>query len=50
MADGDLVSTSNMNYLGDYVPIQHNLEHIRSRLSVEFKNMNRLDICIKLQI
>lgn len=40
MADGDLVSTSNMNYLGDYVPIQHNLEHIRSRLSVEFKNMD----------
>ena len=40
MADGDLVSTSNMNYLGDYVPIQHNLEHIRSRLSGEFKNMD----------
>ena len=40
MADGDLVSSSDMNYLGDYVPIQHNLEHIRTSLSIEFKNMD----------
>lgn len=40
MASGDLVSSSNMTYLGDYEPIQHNLEHIRESLSVEFKNMD----------
>ncbi len=40
MADGDLVSSSDMNYLGDYVPIQRNLEHIRNSLSVEFKSMD----------
>lgn len=40
MAEGDLVSRSDMNYLGDYVPIQRNLEHIRNSLSVEFKNMD----------
>ncbi len=41
MANGDLVSRSNMKYLGDYVPIQHNLEHIRESLSVEFENMDK---------
>ena len=40
MASGDLVSSSDMTYLGDYEPIQHNLEHIRESLSVEFKNMD----------
>lgn len=40
MADGDLVSASNMTYLGDYVPIQRNLENIRSSLSSEFRNMD----------
>lgn len=40
MADGDLVSSSDMNYLGDYVPIQRNLEHIRNSLSEEFRNMD----------
>ncbi len=40
MADGDLVSSSDMNYLGDYVPIQRNLAHIRNSLSVEFKSMD----------
>ncbi|MBR4027473.1 MAG: HAMP domain-containing protein, partial [Lachnospiraceae bacterium] len=40
MANGDLVSCSDMTYLGDYAPIQHNLEHIRSSLSVEFKSMD----------
>lgn len=41
MAEGDLVSNSNMHYLGDYVPIQRNLEHIRDTLSVEFKSMDK---------
>ena len=41
MANGDLVSTSKMKYLGDYVPIQSNLEHIRDSLSAEFKNMDK---------
>ena len=40
MANGDLVSSSNMDYLGDYVPIQRNLEHIRESLSTEFKSMD----------
>ena len=40
MAKGDLVTSSDMTYLGDYVPIQKNLEHIRSSLSTEFKNMD----------
>uniref|UniRef100_UPI004055AB33 methyl-accepting chemotaxis protein n=1 Tax=Agathobacter sp. TaxID=2021311 RepID=UPI004055AB33 len=40
MADGDLVSGSDMNYLGDYVPIQRNLAHIRNSLSTEFKSMD----------
>ena len=40
MASGDLVSSSDMQYLGDYVPIQNNLNHIRDSLSIEFKNMD----------
>ena len=40
MADGDLVSCSDMNYLGDYEPIQRNLSLIRNSLSTEFKNMD----------
>ena len=40
MADGDLVSKSDMHYLGDYVPIQLNMEHIRKSLIVEIKNMD----------
>ncbi len=40
MAKGDLVTSSDMDYLGDYVPIQRNLEHIRRSLSTEFKNMD----------
>lgn len=40
MANGDLVTSSDMHYLGDYVPIQRNLEHIRSSLSTEFKSMD----------
>ena len=41
MANGDLVSSSNMKYLGDYEPIERNLVHIRSSLSTEFKNMDK---------
>lgn len=40
MADGDLVYGSDMNYLGDYVPIQKNIRHIRSTFSTEFKSMD----------
>lgn len=40
MADGDLVTRSDMTYVGDYVPIQRNLEHIRSSLSTEFRSMD----------
>lgn len=40
IADGDLVTSSDMNYLGDYVPIQNNLEHIRTSLSTEFRSMD----------
>ena len=41
MANGDLVSSSDMKYLGDYEPIERNLVHIRSILSTEFKNMDK---------
>ena len=41
MASGDLVSSSNMKYLGDYEPIERNLVHIRSSLSTEFKSMDK---------
>lgn len=40
MAEGDLVSKSDMTYLGDYEPIQRNLAHIRSSLSTEFRSMD----------
>ena len=40
MADGDLVSKSDMTYLGDYEPIQRNLAHIRSSLSTEIRSMD----------
>ncbi len=42
MADGDLVTSSDMNYLGDYVPIQRNIAHIREALAVEFRDMDDL--------
>ena len=41
MANGDLVSSSDMKYLGDYEPIERNLVHIRSSLSTEFKEMDK---------
>ena len=40
MADGDLVTKSDMTYIGDYEPIQRNLRDIRSTLSTEFKSMD----------
>ena len=40
MANGDLVSKSNMTYKGDYEPIQRNIRDIRSTLSAEFKSMD----------
>ena len=40
MADGDLVTRSDMTYIGDYEPIQRNLRHIRSSLSTEFRSMD----------
>ena len=40
MADGDLVTKSEMTYIGDYEPIQRNLRHIRSSLSTEFISMD----------
>jgi len=40
MADGDLVTRSDMTYIGDYEPIQRNLRDIRSSLSTEFKSMD----------
>ena len=40
MVDGDLVTRSDMTYIGDYEPIQRNLRDIRSSLSTEFKSMD----------
>ena len=40
MAEGDLVSKSDMEYAGDYMHIQQNLVHIRNSFSTEFKNMD----------
>lgn len=42
MADGDLVTESGMTYIGDYIPIQNNISHIRNSLSEEFKSMDSL--------
>ena len=42
MADGDLVTESGMTYIGDYIPIQNNISHIRNSLSTEFKSMDSL--------
>ena len=40
MAGGDLVSKSDMKYVGDYLHIQQNLTHIRNSFSTEFKHMD----------
>lgn len=39
MAAGDLVSTTDMKYIGDYEPIQRNINHIRATLCEEMKSM-----------
>ena len=39
MAAGDLVSTTQMKYIGDYEPIQRNLNHIREALCAEMQSM-----------
>ncbi|TYZ21985.1 HAMP domain-containing protein [Selenomonas ruminis] len=39
MAAGDLVSTTRMKYIGDYEPIQRNLNHIREALCAEMQSM-----------
>ena len=40
MATGDLVTATNMQYVGDYAPIQTNLENIRESLCREMQSMN----------
>ena len=42
MAGGDLVTATNMKYVGDYEPIQTNIENIRSALSGEFNSMGEI--------
>lgn len=39
MADGDLVSTTDMRYVGDYVPIEEKMQHIRQSLCAELESM-----------
>ena len=39
MAAGDLVSTTQMKYIGDYEPIQRNINHIRQTLCAEMQSM-----------
>lgn len=40
MADGDLVAATNMKYIGDYAPIQTNIENIRAALCREMQTMS----------
>ncbi|MBR1858537.1 MAG: methyl-accepting chemotaxis protein, partial [Selenomonadaceae bacterium] len=42
MASGDLVSSTNMKYIGDYEPIQDNIFNIRRALSGEIQSMGNL--------
>ena len=42
MAGGDLVTATNMKYIGDYEPIQSNIEHIRESLSFEIHSMGNI--------
>lgn len=42
MAAGDLVTTTNMKYIGDYAPIQDNIEHIREALCREMQSMGEI--------
>ena len=42
MANGDLVSTTDMQYIGDYAPIQQNIQHIRQALCREMQSMGEM--------
>jgi len=42
MAGGDLVTATDMKYIGDYEPIQTNIEHIRASLCSEIQSMGEL--------
>lgn len=42
MADGDLVTDTNMRYVGDYEPIQLNIQNIRSEFCGEMLAMNEI--------
>ncbi len=42
MAAGDLVSTTDMKYIGDYAPIQQNINHIRQTLCQEMQSMGEM--------
>lgn len=42
MADGDLVTATNMKYVGDYEPIQANIENIRTALCREMQTMSSI--------
>lgn len=42
MASGDLVSTTDMQYIGDYAPIQQNIKHIRQTLCQEMQSMGEM--------
>ncbi len=40
MAGGDLVTATDMQYIGDYEPIQENINHIRNSLCNEIQSMS----------
>ena len=42
MASGDLISTTDMKYIGDYAPIQENIAHIRRTLCQEMQSMGEM--------
>ncbi|MBQ7630036.1 MAG: methyl-accepting chemotaxis protein [Selenomonadaceae bacterium] len=42
MAAGDLVTATDMKYIGDYEPIQTNIEHIRETLCNEMHSMSEI--------
>lgn len=42
MAGGDLVTATDMKYIGDYEPIQTNIEHIRASLCNEIQSMGEI--------
>lgn len=42
MADGDFVTATDMKYIGDYAPIQSNIENIRNSLCGEIHSMSEI--------